>query len=324
MSASNAATLPTAIFFGTPQLAATVLDGLFSSGIIRVTAVVSQPDKPSGRGQRLQPSPVKQLAEKLGIPVFQPRSLRKDAAELLSWISANERPTVFIVVAYGLIIPQTIIDLPRCGIINVHFSVLPRWRGAAPIQRAIMAGDVESGVSIMRIDEGLDTGPVFSVKKIAISPNDDTGSLTEKLARLGTEELIAKMPEIITGELTPRPQPEVGITYAEKISKGELVVNWNDSAHQISLNIRGLSPVPGARSTFRGELVKFFAGEAAVVTNTSAPIGSVVAIDSEGITVAAGGNTGLRITEMQLAGKKRLAVTEILKSLNIEVGEKFV
>ena len=317
-------TLPSAVFFGTPELAAIVLDRLAGSGIVKIDAVVTQLDKPSGRGQKLQPSPVKQLATKLEIPVFQPKSLRKDAEDFFTWLKSVERPTVFIVVAYGLIIPPSLIEYPQSGIINVHLSLLPRWRGAAPIQRAIMAGDTSTGVSIMKIDEGLDTGPVYSTREVAVSPKDDTGSLTEKLAKLGADELLEKLPQIFAGFISPKPQPELGATYAEKITKEELAVDWNQPADQIARNIRGLSPAPGARAFLRGELCKLFQAAAILSTAEANTPGAVIAVDRESITVRSGEQTALKITEMQLPGKKRLPVAEILKSSKIQIGEKFV
>lgn len=317
------------VFFGTPELAASVLRGLLGSSIAQVAAVVTQPDRPSGRGQKLQPSPVKALAAERGLPVFQPKTLRKRREEsgseqLYSWLESRERPTVFIVVAYGLIIPAKLIDLPTCGIINVHLSLLPRWRGAAPIQRAIMAGDVESGVSIMKIDEGLDTGPVYSMRKIPITADDDTASLTGKLAEIGTEELLARLPDIISGTLIPTPQPEDGVTYAEKIAKEELTINWQESATQIERNLRGLSPAPGARTNFRGEMIKIYRGSAISADSTPRAFGTISEVSRDSFTVVAGENSSLRVTEMQLPGKKRLPVSEVLKSFSIEVGEQFV
>lgn len=317
------------VFFGTPELAASVLRGLLGSGIAKVAAVVTQPDRPSGRGQKLQPSPVKSLATAKGIPVFQPKSIRKRSEEsgseqLYSWLESRERPTAFIVVAYGLIIPAKLIDLPSCGIINVHLSLLPRWRGAAPIQRAIMAGDVESGVSIMKIDEGLDTGPVYSMRKIPVTADDDTASLTGKLADIGTAELLARLPDIFSGRLIPTPQPEVGVTYAEKIAKEELVIDWQENAIQIERNLRGLSPAPGARTNFRGELLKIYRGSAITGNNPQYACGTISEVDQHSFTVVAGENSSLRVLEMQLPGKKRLPVSEVLKSFSIEVGEQFL
>ena len=238
-------------------------------------------------------------------------------------LNSQDRPSVFIVVAYGLIIPKSLIDFPTNGIINVHLSLLPRWRGAAPIQRAIMAGDAQSGVSIMKIDEGLDTGPVYSMRTLEISSDDDTGSLTDRLAKLGTTELLERLPEIIGGTLHPTSQSEDGVTYAEKISKEELSIDWNSTASQLALTIRGLSPAPGARTIWRNDPVKIFRAVPTTSSDPSATPGTIIAVNKISITIQAGAATALVILEMQLAGKKRLAVAEILKSSKMEIGEKF-
>lgn len=238
------------IFMGTPDFSVPILDAIVEGGH-EVVAVYSQPPRPAGRGKKERPSPVQARAEALGLPVRHPVSLKgEDAQAEFAAFGAD----VAVVVAYGLILPQAVLDAPRLGCVNIHASDLPRWRGAAPIQRAIMAGDTETGVCLMQMEAGLDTGPVLQRVKVDIGPEDTAGELHDRLSDAGAEMIRSALGKL--GDLVPEPQPETGVTYAEKIAKSEAKVDWNASAPHIDGQIRGLSPFPGAWTMVQGKRLK--------------------------------------------------------------------
>ncbi|MFY9317917.1 MAG: methionyl-tRNA formyltransferase, partial [Burkholderiales bacterium] len=242
------------VFAGTPEFAARALVALFDAGH-DVALVLTQPDRPAGRGMRSSASAVKQAAVARGLELSQPQSLKDQAA--LPRLAAA-KPQVLVVAAYGLILPQPALDIAPHGALNIHASLLPRWRGAAPIQRALLAGDHETGITIMQMDAGLDTGPMLAQHRLAIAPQDDGGSLHDKLAALGAEAIVRALAELEAGRLRPVAQPEQGVTYAQKIAAREADIDWSRSCEEIERRLRALRPSPGARTQLRGEDVKLW------------------------------------------------------------------
>ena len=300
------------IFAGTPAFAAQSLNAIIAAGH-RLELVLTQPDRPSGRGMMLRPSPVKEVAEASGIEVFQPVTLKDPAAqERLRTVQAD----AMVVAAYGLILPQAVLDMPRFGCVNIHASLLPRWRGAAPIQRAILAGDAESGVCIMQMEAGLDTGPVLQSERVPISAGETAGTLHDRLAELGAQlivDTLAKLP------IAAVPQPDDGVTYAAKIEKAEAQLDWRLPARQLERQIRAFNPSPGAVGTLDGVAVKVW--RAGLVPASAAP-GSIVSADRTGIVVACG-EGGVCLTELQKAGGKRLPAAQFLAGNPIAPGAAF-
>ena len=289
------------IFMGTPDFAVPALDALVEAGY-QIAAVYCQPPRPAGRGKKDRPSPVQARAEALGLPVRHPTSLKTPEAQA---DFAALRAEAAVVVAYGLILPRAVLDAPARGCLNIHASLLPRWRGAAPIHRAIMAGDSETGVCIMRMEAGLDTGPVLLREATPIGAEETTGDLTVRLAATGARLVVQALARIDT--LSPEPQPEAGMTYATKIDKAEARVDWTRPAAEVDRLIRGLSPVPGAWCEVAGERIKLL--RARLAEGHGAP-GEVL----EGFTVACG--TGaVEITQAQREGKRPMAVDELLRGL---------
>lgn len=312
------------VFAGTPEFARAALERLHAAGFA-LPLVLTQPDRPAGRGMKLQPSPVKQFALAHGIPVAQPRSLRLDgkypedaAAARAALLEA--RPDVMVVAAYGLILPQWVLDLPRLGCLNIHASLLPRWRGAAPIHRAIEAGDAETGVTIMQMDAGLDTGAMLLAERIAIAPDDTTASLHDKLAALGARMVVEALELAACGGLRPVPQPAEGVTYAHKIEKAEAAIDWSQPADAIARRIRAFDPFPGASALVHGETVKLWRARAVMEGRGSAAPGTVVALDGHGVGVACGQGR-LEITELQRPGGKRLAAADFLRGFPLAAGD---
>ena len=296
------------VFAGTPAFAAAHLKQLIGSNH-EVVAVYTQPDRPSGRGKRLTASPVKQVALEHTLPVLQPKTLRDEgAAEALAAFNAD----VMVVVAYGLLLPKAILDTPRLGCINVHASLLPRWRGAAPIHRAIEAGDTSSGVTIMSMDEGLDTGPMLSKAAIDISDAHTTETLTKALETLGAETLITTMDSLELSLEKATEQPIEGVTYAHKITKEDAVIDWHLSAAEISRKIRALSPAPGCHTFYGDERLKVWVAMADTSDSLidEAP-GTLVAMDKTGLKVACGDGR-LVITRLQLPNKKPMSLADLL------------
>ncbi len=290
------------VFAGTPQFAAVSLAALLRARH-EITLVLTQPDRPSGRGLKPQPSAVKRIALEHGLGIFQPASLRDPAAEAA--ISAA-RPDALTVVAYGLLLPPAVLGLPARGCLNVHASLLPRWRGAAPIQRALLAGDSATGVTIMRMEEGLDTGPMLLQRAIPITPADTSGTLHDRLAPLGAELLV----ESLAANPPERAQDAAGATYAPRIAKGEAEIDWGRPALEIERQVRAFDPAPGAQTRHDGAVIKIWAAHVAQADHASAP-GAVLGADASGIRVACG-EQALCITALQRAGGKRLAARAFL------------
>jgi methionyl-tRNA formyltransferase len=314
------------VFAGTPEFARVAAERLHAAGFT-IPLVLTQPDRPAGRGMKLQPSPVKQFAAAHGIPVAQPRSLRIDgkypddaAAARAALLEA--RADVMVVAAYGLILPQWVLDLPRLGCLNIHASLLPRWRGAAPIHRAIEAGDRETGVTIMQMDAGLDTGAMLLVERLPIAANDTTGSLHDKLAVLGGRMIVEALELAACGGLRPVPQPAEGVTYAHKMEKAEAAIAWAQPADAIERRIRAFDPFPGATAQLAGETIKVWHADAVMQGSGSAEPGTVVAVDAHGIGVACGQGR-LQITELQRPGGKRLPASDFLRGFAVEPGMRF-
>lgn len=302
-------------FAGTPEFAACALDAILAAGY-DVPLVLTQPDRPAGRGMKLTPSPVKQLALARGIEVDQPEKLRTD--EQRSRLVACA-PDLLVVAAYGLILPKAVLELPRLGCINIHASLLPRWRGAAPIHRAIEAGDAETGITIMQMDEGLDTGAMLLTRRLPIQPTDTTASLHDRLATLGGECIVAALAELDTGRLKPAPQPVEGVTYAAKIGRAEATVDWTRPAVELERAMRAFDPFPGLASTLRDTVIKFWSAQ---VVDTQGEPGTVLAADDGGVLVACG-RGALRCTVLQRPGSKRLPAGEFLRGFPVSVGERF-
>jgi methionyl-tRNA formyltransferase len=319
------------IFAGTPEFARVALERLHSSGHT-IALVLSQPDRPAGRGMKLQASAVKQFAVEHGIPVAQPRSLRldgkypEDAAAARQAI-ADAKADVMVVAAYGLILPQWVLDdmaptLPnKFGCLNIHGSLLPRWRGAAPIHRAIEAGDTETGITIMQMDAGLDTGDMLLVNSMDILPTDTTASLHDRMAALGGELIVMALDMAAAGRLEPVPQPVDGITYAHKIEKHEAAIDWRQDAASIVRRVRAFNPFPGATVMLNGEVIKVWGarlGEAAATQG----LGVIQAVALGGIEVAAMNFVAV-LTELQRPGGKRLAAADFLRGFDLQVGMQF-
>ena len=311
------------IFAGTPEFAAVALRVLHEAGF-DIPLVLTQPDRPAGRGMQLQASPVKQFAVAHGIPVAQPVSLRlngkypdvaKEAHELLH---ATEHD-VMIVAAYGLILPRSVLDIPRYGCINIHASLLPRWRGAAPIHRAIEAGDAETGVTIMQMEEGLDTGPMLLLERLPIESGDTTGSLHDKLADLGGRMIVDALHKLEKGGLHATPQPEEGANYAPKIAKEEAALDFTQPAVVLSRKVHAFNPFPGAFGSFNGTQVKLWRAEALDVAQGHP--GQVLAANAKDGVIVACGEGALHVTELQKPGGKRLSAGEFLKGFSMEGGK---
>lgn len=296
------------IFAGTPDFAARHLDALLSSQH-QIVGVFTQPDRPAGRGNKLTPSPVKVLAEQHSLPVFQPVSLRpEDNQKLVSDLNAD----VMVVVAYGLILPKAVLDMPRLGCINVHGSLLPRWRGAAPIQRALWAGDAETGVTIMQMDVGLDTGDMLHKVSCPITAQDTSATLYDKLAEMGPQGLLATLAELANGTATPEKQDEALVTYAEKLSKEEARLNWTLSAAQLERCVRAFNPWPVSFFMIDGQPVKVWQSQAIAAEQNQAP-GTIISADKHGIAVATA-EGALLMTQLQPSGKKSMFAQDLLNS----------
>lgn len=313
------------IFAGTPEFARVALDRLLAAGFT-VPLVLTQPDRPAGRGMKLQASPVKQCALEHGIAVAQPRSLRLDGKYPEDAAAAREallaaQADVMVVAAYGLILPQWVLDLPAKGCLNIHASVLPRWRGAAPIHRAIEAGDAQTGVTIMQMDAGLDTGDMLLLEKTPIAPTDTTAALHDRLATLGGRMIVEALELAACGGLHPVPQPAEGVTYAHKIEKAESEIDWSLPAAAIGQRIRAFDPFPGASTHLQGEAIKVWGYEIDSCSRLSGErCGQILASGPEGVTVACG-DGALRLTTLQRAGGKRLPVADFLRGFALPVGQ---
>ena len=301
------------IFAGTPDFAAQALRAIAAAGF-EIPLVFTQPDRPKGRGMQLQASPVKQAALELGLTIAQPASLRHEEAQALL---RAQNADVMVVAAYGLILPQAVLDTPAHGCLNIHASLLPRWRGAAPIQRAIEAGDAETGVCIMQMDAGLDTGAVVSTHRYPIKNTDTANEVHNALMQLGAQAIVADLQQLQqTGRLNATPQPQTGITYAQKLTKEEAKIDWHQPAPVIEHKIRAFNPVPGAWVEYQDRPLKIWQAEA---VEQSGRAGEVLAISSDGLIVACG-EGALNITELQPAGSKRMPVAAFAAGRHIEKG----
>lgn len=300
------------IFAGTPEFAAQALGAIVDAGH-EVALVLTQPDRPAGRGMSLQPSAVKQVALARGLAVFQPPTLKDAEAQARVAAVGAE---VMVVAAYGLILPQAVLDLPRYGCLNIHASLLPRWRGAAPIQRALLAGDGETGVCIMQMEAGLDTGPVLLRGAFPIAASDTTASLHDRLAALGAQLVVEALGSL---PLPAEPQPADGVTYARKIEKAEAAIDWSQPAAAIDRQIRAFNPFPGAQALFNGQTVKLWA---ATPVDGKGEIGAILAVDRSAVVVACG-DGALAVSELQKAGGKRLPVQQFLAGHPLKVGDRF-
>lgn len=300
------------IFAGTPEFAALALAAIVDAGH-EVALVLTQPDRPAGRGMSLQPSPVKKLALEKGLEVYQPLSLKDVEAQARV---ATVQAEVMVVAAYGLILPQVVLDMPRFGCINIHGSLLPRWRGAAPIQRALLAGDTETGVCIMQMEAGLDTGPVLLRAAFAVEASDTTATLHDRLAAVGARLVVEALGSL---PLPAESQPANGVTYAHKIEKSEALIDWHKSAGELDRHIRAFNPFPGAQALFKGQTIKLW--QASAVAGHG-EIGQVLAVDRNQLLVACG-EGALAIRELQKAGGKRLPVQQFLAGNTMQVGDRF-
>ncbi|MDM0115351.1 methionyl-tRNA formyltransferase [Variovorax sp. J22R133] len=312
------------VFAGTPEFARSALEAIHSAGF-EIVLVLTQPDRPAGRGLKLQASPVKAFAVQHSWPVAQPRSLRldgkypEDAAAAREALLASQAD-VMVVAAYGLILPQWVLDTPRLGCLNIHASLLPRWRGAAPIHRAIEAGDAETGVTIMQMDAGLDTGDMLLEERLAIG-DDTTARLHDRLAAMGGQLIVQALRDAQAGRLKPVPQPSEGVTYAHKIEKHEARVDWTQAAAAIVQRIRAFDSFPGAVGTLNGEVIKLWA---AAPRHDAAPAspGTVLDVAQSGIAVATG-EGAVVVTELQRPGGKRLPAAEFLRGFDVKAGQVF-
>ena len=302
------------IFAGTPDFAAAALKAIAAAGF-EIPLVLTQPDRPKGRGMQLAPSPVKQAALELGLRVAQPEKLRNnaEALQMLKGVDAD----VMVVAAYGLILPQDVLDTPKHGCLNIHASLLPRWRGAAPIQRAIEADDAETGVCIMQMDIGLDTGSVVSEHRYAIQPTNTANEVHDALMNLGAAAIVADLQQLKTeGRLKSVKQPEEGVTYAQKLSKEEARINWSESAAVIERKIRAFNPVPAAWVEYQGKPMKIWRAEAVAQQGRA---GEVLSCSSDGLIIACGANA-LKITELQPSGSKRMDIAAFAAGHTVEAG----
>ena len=315
------------IFAGTPEFARVAIENLHAAGF-DIPLVLTQPDRPAGRGMKLQASPVKQWALSHNISVAQARSLRLDGkypddAQAAKAAIDVAQADVMVVAAYGLILPQWVLDMPRLGCLNIHASLLPRWRGAAPIHRAIETGDTDTGITIMQMDAGLDTGDMLLVERLAIDAPDTTGTLHDKLAMLGGRMVVDALELLRAGSLQPVKQPFEGITYAHKIDKLEASIDWQQSAAVIERRIRAFNPFPGSSSGLGNDVIKL--QDAHVLIAACAhkmAAGSILSVKNEGVDVATGDGT-LRITRLQKAGGKALPVADFLRGFEVRPGMRF-
>jgi methionyl-tRNA formyltransferase len=310
-------------FAGTPEFARVALQALHEAGH-NITLVLTQPDRPAGRGMKLQPSPVKQYTIDQGMRVIQPRSLRMDGKYPDDALAARaalqtEAPEAMIVAAYGLLLPDWVLSLPRHGCLNIHASLLPRWRGAAPIHRAIEAGDAETGVTIMQMDQGLDTGATLLAQATPIGTQETTGELHDRLAAMGAEMMVRVLDQYQA--LAPIAQPEQGVTYAHKIDKSESWLNWQRPATELARQLRAFDPFPGGTAQLNGQTIKVWAAHATGAGTQSTP-GHVISVQDEGIDVATGDGV-LRLTELQRPGGKRLSCADFLRGHPIKAGACF-
>lgn len=303
-------------FAGTPEFAAQALAAIIAAGHA-VPLVLTQPDRPAGRGMKLIASPVKVMALAHGIAVDQPERLRTDEQRAALLACA---PDVLVVAAYGLILPRAVLDLPRLGCINIHASLLPRWRGAAPIHRAIEAGDAQTGITIMQMDEGLDTGAMLLRQAVPIAPDDTTGTLYDRLAALGATMVVSALEQLARGELRATPQPAEGVTYASKIGKAEAAIDWHRPAAEIERAVRAFNPFPTALGHLGGVPLKIW--RVGLLADQGGEPGTVLDVGPDGVVVACG-EGALALLELQKPGGKRLVAGEFLRGFTVNRGDRF-
>lgn len=303
------------VFMGTPDFAVPVLQALIQNH--EVIGVVTQPDRPAGRGNQVQESPIKKVAQAANIPVFQPEKLRRKESidELKQW-----QPDAFVVAAFGQILPQSVLDIPTHGSINVHASLLPRWRGAAPLQACIRAGDTHTGITIMKMDAGLDTGPMLTQRSLPLAPDETGQSLHDKMAVLGGELLIETLPPYLSGKLQPQAQPEDGVTYAPQIEKGEGRIDWSKSAVEIERLVRAFTPWPGTFTSWEGKLLKILKAALPQTASASGEIGQV--IEHHGQIAIVTGEGLFYPLQLQLEGKKAMSIDDFVRGYKQFVGAR--
>jgi methionyl-tRNA formyltransferase len=314
------------VFAGTPEFARVALEAIAAAGH-EIALVLTQPDRPAGRGMKLQASSVKQYAASKGWPVAQPRSLRLEGKYPDEAAAAREAllaaaADVMVVAAYGLILPQWVLDLPRHGCLNIHASLLPRWRGAAPIHRAVEAGDAQTGITIMQMDAGLDTGDMLLRETVDIG-EDNTARLHDRLALLGGRLIADALAQLEAGTLVRVPQPAEGVTYAHKVEKHEAQIEWAQPAEAIVRRIRAFDPFPGANSPLDGETVKLWAGHVLPGATAAGMPGTILDATPAGIVVAAAAGAAVMLTELQRPGGKRLSVADFLRGFELKAGQAF-
>ncbi|MEM7135548.1 MAG: methionyl-tRNA formyltransferase [Myxococcota bacterium] len=305
------------VFFGSPEFAVPCLDALHRMS--QVAAVVSQPDRPAGRGLSVRAPAVKQRALELGLDVWQPTKVRTpEFADRLRALEAD----VGVVVAYGRILPRAVLEAPRLGCVNVHASLLPRWRGAAPIQWSIVHGDVETGVTLMQMDEGMDTGPILATASTPIEREDDASSLSDRLCALGADLLAGSLPKYVAGQLEPKPQDDHAATMAPLLDKTHGRIDWDQSADRVHNQIRGMNPWPGAYTELTGRRIKIYRAQPSTLDPTPAVPGEVIALDPEGVLVACSEGT-IELQELQESGRKKLGARAFISGRSVKVGDRF-
>ena len=312
------------VFAGTPEFAATALQALLNaqtSHDFKLVAVYSQPDRPAGRGQKLTASPVKQLALTHGLPVYQPLNFKASTADGLAAQAelVALQPDLLIVAAYGLILPQAVLDMPRLGCLNIHASILPRWRGAAPIHRALLAGDSETGITIMQMNAGLDTGDMLRIVRTPILATDTSGRLHDRLAVLGGEAMLATLANLTADQAAAIKQDESQVSYAHKLTKAEGQIDWSQSATVIDRQIRGLQPWPVAFCQHAGQTLRVWSAEL-IEGFSEQTAGTIIAVDKHGVTVICGDGQLLRLTSLQWAGGKALNNIQMFQANKIQLG----
>ena len=305
------------VFMGSPQFAVPTLEALAREHTL--LAIFTQPDKPAGRGKVLTAVPVKEWAQVHAIPIYQPKSLRKDPAAIQPL--RDLRPDVIIVAAYGLILPQAVLDIPPQGCLNVHASLLPKHRGAAPITSAILAGDEETGITLMRMDAGLDTGPMLAVAREKIRPDDTTASLSERLSLLGAQLMLDTLPKYLRGEIAPQPQSDEGVTYSPKIDKANAQIDWHRSAVEIDRMVRAYTPWPGTFTLWNGQMLKVLRVQT-TQRRSAGESGRVVRLEDGAIGVITGSGT-LVLNEIQLAGRKALKAEDFVRGQPTLINSQF-
>ncbi|MCB0319052.1 MAG: methionyl-tRNA formyltransferase, partial [Bdellovibrionales bacterium] len=310
------------VFYGTSEFAAKTLTALIKKSEFSVSLVVTQPDRVAGRGNKVQTSPVKEIAIANNLNLLQPENIKKNKSAFLDQLHSFGPFDVGVLVVYGQIIPLDVLEFPSAGTVNIHPSLLPRWRGAAPIRRAILAGDRETGVCLMKMEAGLDSGPVYTTEKTEIKENESAGELSERLCLIGIELLLKNLPAITSGQLKPTKQEDQGITYAEKIQKQDARINWDQEASKVILHIRAMNPEPGAFSFINKKRIKIFNAQLVDTSNHEHKSGSIVKLSENKLEVACQKGI-ISLSEVQLEGKRKNSITEFLKGIKLREDFEF-